>query len=199
MNTKTIAMTAVFAALTVALNPAFTKMAVAAPYAPFLYYQIWEIPIVAAFLLAGPRSGVLVSIINTAVLLAVFPGASPTGPFYNLAASLSMLLGIYIAYKLIASRQKTENSTFQYGTKMIAFSTALGIILRVGIMSVVNYVFLRYPPPFGYSYSEEATIVFLPLIGFFNATLALYTIPIGLLIAKVVSSNLKLRNQRLKH
>jgi len=195
MNAKTIAITAVFAALTVALNPAFTKMAVAAPYAPFLFYQIWEIPIVAAFLLGGPKAGVSVSIINTAVLLAVFPGASPTGPFYNLAASLSMLLGIYIAYKLIASKQKTENSTFQYGTKIIAFSTALGIVLRVGIMSVVNYAFLRYPPPIGYSYPEEAIIASLPVIGFFNATLALYTIPIGLLIAKVVSSNLKLHNQ----
>jgi riboflavin transporter FmnP len=198
MNTKEITMIAVFAALTVALNPAFTKMAVAAPYAPFLFYQIWEIPIVAAFLLSGPRAGVSISIINSAVLLAVFPGASPTGPFYNLAASLSTLLGIYMAYKLIANKQKTENSTFQYGTKMIAFSTILGIILRVSIMSIVNYAFLRYPPPIGYSYPEEAIIVSLPLIGFFNATLALYTIPIGLLMAKIVSSNLKLHNQGLK-
>jgi riboflavin transporter FmnP len=198
MNTKEITLIAVFAALTVALNPAFTKMAVAAPFAPFLFYQIWEIPIVAAFLLSGPRAGVSISIVNTAVLLAVFPGASPTGPFYNLAASLSMLLGIYMAYKLSASTQKTENSAFQYGTKMIAFSTILGIILRVGIMSIVNYVFLRYPPPIGYSYPEGAIVASLPLIGFFNATLALYTIPIGLLIAKVVSSNLKLHNQGLK-
>jgi len=195
MNTKTLALTIVFAAVTIALNPAFTRIAFAAPYAPFLFYQIWEIPIVVAFVLSDPKSGVTIAVLNTAVLLAVFPGASPTGPFYNLAACLSTLLGIYLAYKLIPSKQKTENSTFRYGTKAIAFSTALGTISRVAIMSIVNYVFLRYPPPFGYSYSQDAVIAFLPVVGFFNATLALYTIPIALIIAKVISSNLKLHNQ----
>jgi riboflavin transporter FmnP len=195
MNTKTLALTIVFAALTIALNPAFTRIAFAAPYAPFLFYQIWEIPIVVALVLSGPESGVTITVLNTAVLLAVFPGASPTGPFYNLAACLSMLLGIYLAYKLIPSKQKTENFAFRYGTKMIAFSTVFGIIFRVGIMSIVNFVFLRYPPPFGYSYSQDAVIAFLPALGFFNATLALYTIPLALIIAKVISSNLKLQNQ----
>src|SRR4030066_848886 len=166
MNPKTLALTIVFAAVTVALNPAFTNIAFPAPYAIFLYYQIWEIPIVAAFLIGGPKTGVFISILNTVVLLAVFPGASPTGPFYNLAAGLSMLLGIYLAYKLVASKQKTENSTFRYGTKLIAFSTALGIIFRVGIMSIVNYAFLRFPPPIGYSYTEAAIIPFLPLVAF---------------------------------
>ena len=194
MNTKTLALTIVFAAVTIALNPAFTRIAFAAPYAPFLFYQIWEIPIVVAFVLSDPKSGVTIAVLNTAVLLAVFPGASPTGPFYNLAACLSTLLGIYLAYKLIPNKQKTENSTFRYGTKAIAFSTVLGIIFRVGIMSIVNYVFLRYPPPFGYAMPEAAVVASLPLIGFFNATLALYTIPIALLIAKVISSNLKLYN-----
>lgn len=194
MNTKTLALTIVFAAVTVALNPAISGMAVPAPYAGFLFYQIWEIPIVVAFLLIGPKYGAAISIVNTAVLLAIFPGASPTGPFYNLAACLSMLLGIDLAYKLISRKQKTENSTFRYGTKLIAFSTVLGIIFRVAFMSVVNYVFLRYPPPFGYAMPEAAVVASLPLIGFFNATLALYTIPIALLIAKVVSSNLKLYN-----
>jgi len=194
MNTKTLALTIVFAAVTIALNPAFTRIAFAAPYAGFLFYQIWEIPIVIAFVLSGPKSGATIAVLNTAVLLAVFPGASPTGPFYNLAACLSTLLGIYLAYKLIPNKQKTENSTFRYGTKAIAFSTVLGIIFRVGIMSIVNYVFLRYPPPFGYAMPEAAVVASLPLIGFFNATLALYTIPIALLIAKVISSNLKLYN-----
>ena len=48
MNTKAISLTIVFTALTVALNPNLTGIFLAAPYAPFLIYQIWEIPIVAA-------------------------------------------------------------------------------------------------------------------------------------------------------
>jgi riboflavin transporter FmnP len=194
MNTKTLALTIVFAVVTIILNPAFTNIVFPFPLATFLFFQIWEIPIVIAFILIGPKSGVTITIINTLVLLAVFPGASPTGPFYNLAAVLSMLLGIYLAYKLVASKQKTENSTFRCGTIIAAVSTALGTIFRVGIMSIVNYVFLRFPPPVGYSYTEAAILPFIPIVGVFNAIIALYTIPIGLIIANVVKSNLKLQN-----
>ena len=194
MNTKTLALTILFAVVTIILNPAFTNIVFPFPLATFLFFQIWEIPIVIAFILIGPKSGVTISLLNTVVLLAVFPGASPTGPFYNLAAVLSMLLGIYLAYKLVTIKQKPEKNTFRYGTILVTVSTALGIIFRVGIMSVVNYTFLRFPPPVGYSYPEAAIIPFIPIVGVFNAIIALYTIPIGMLIANVVKSNLKLQN-----
>ena len=51
MNTKTVATIAVFSALAIALN--LSPFKIPAPFAPFLIYQIWEIPIVAAFLLFG--------------------------------------------------------------------------------------------------------------------------------------------------
>ena len=192
MNTKTLALTILFAVVTIILNPAFTNIVFPFPLATFLFFQIWEIPIVIAFILIGPRSGVTIALLNTLVLLAVFPGASPTGPFYNLAAVLSMLLGIYLAFKLVASKQRPRN-TFRYGTIIVAVSTAFGIIFRVAIMSVVNYVFLRFPPPVGYSYTEEAIIPFIPIVGVFNAIIALYTVPIGMLIANVIKSNLRLQ------
>ena len=192
MNTKTLALTIVFAALTISLNPTFTRIAFAAPFATFLFYQIWEIPIVAALILVGFKAATSISIINTAVLLAVFPGASPTGPFYNLAAALSMMVGIYIAHRLV-TRVKTE-STLKHGTLVIASATALGILFRVGVMTLVNYSLLRYPQPIGYGYDELGILASLPLIGFFNATLALYTIPIAYLIANVIKANLKLQN-----
>jgi riboflavin transporter FmnP len=187
MQTKTIALTAVFAALTIILNPTFTRIGVPAPYAPFLIYQIWEIPIVAAFLLCGVKSGVSISLLNTIVLVVLFPGALPTGPLYNLAAVLSMLLGTYIAHKLLV-----RNPSKQKPRTEIALATTLGITSRVALMTVVNYVFLRFPPPLGYAMPEEAILLMLPLIGFFNATLALYTIPIGYLIAKTIKSSIKL-------
>lgn len=188
MQTKNIALTAVFAALTIILNPTFTKIGIPAPYAPFLIYQIWEIPIVAALLLCGLTSGVLISLLNTVVLLAIFPGALPTGPIYNLAATLSMFLGIYIPHKFLAHNSSKKNP----GTLEIVLSTMLGITSRVALMTIVNYVFLRFSPPLGYAMPEEAIIVALPLIGLFNATLALYTIPSGYLIAKTVKSSIKL-------
>ena len=187
MNSKTIAAIDVFAALTVALS--LSPVKIPAPYAPFLIYQIWEIPIVAAFLLYGSWAGVTISVINTIVLLGVFPGALPTGPFYNLAAVLSMLLGIYIPHKFAAERFKGQGEAM-----LVASSTASGIVVRVVVMTIVNWALLRYPPPVGFSMPVETLVVMLPIIGFFNATLALYTIPLGYFFARAVSPTMKAQN-----
>lgn len=184
MNSKTIAVIVVFGALTVALNLSPAK--IPAPYAPYLIYQVWEIPIVAAFLLYGLRVGVPISIINTAVLLGVYPGELPTGPLYNLAAVLSMLFGIYLARRFLPARFGGSQEV----TVSVIF-TGVGTFFRVVFMTFVNWAFLPFPPPVGFGLPIEAVLAGLPLIGFFNATLALYTIPVGVFIAKVVGSRLK--------
>jgi riboflavin transporter FmnP len=184
MDTKTLAQVAVFGAITVVLNLSPIKFA--APFAFYLFYQIWEIPIVAAFLLYGFKAGFSISIINTVVLLAVFPGASPTGPFYNLAAVLSMLLGLYLVYRFVGDRLTKNRSVLT-----VVIATAVGIVTRVGIMSIFNWFFLRFPPPFGFGLGIDAIPAELVVIGLFNATLTLYTIPIGILIARAVSQNTK--------
>lgn len=192
MDSKTIAVIVVFAALTVALN--LSPIKIPAPYAPFLIYQIWEIPIVAAFLLFGLQVGIPISIINTVMLLAIFPGELPTGPFYNLAAVLSMLFGIYIAHKSLTTR-------LGKGQEIIlpAISTTLGIIFRVGFMTIVNWAFLPFAPPVGFGLPVEVVVATLPVIGVFNATLALYTIPVGYFLAKIVSSSIRtdIRTEKL--
>jgi riboflavin transporter FmnP len=83
MRTKELTLTIIFAVLTIVLNPEISKIAFPAPYAPFLIYQIWEIPIVAALLLLSLRSAVAIAGLNAVVLFALFQGASPLGPFYN--------------------------------------------------------------------------------------------------------------------
>jgi len=190
MNTKALATTIVFAALTVALNPGVSGIGVPAPYAPFLIYGLWEIPIVAAFLLISPASGIIISLLNAAVLFVFFPGPLPTGPFYNLIALSSMLLGLYIAQRFInrgvAHQQKV--------LKIAAASTILGIILRVAVMTVVNYVTLQQPYPIGFELDEMAVLAFLPAGALFNGTVVLYTIPMGEFIANVVKSQLKLKS-----
>jgi riboflavin transporter FmnP len=190
MNTKALATTIVFAALTVALNPGVSGIGVPAPYAPFLIYGLWEIPIVAAFLLISPASGIIISLLNAAVLFAFFPGPLPTGPLYNLIALFSMLLGLYIARRFI-----THGSSHQQKVlKIAAASTILGIILRVTVMTAVNYVTLQQPYPIGFELEEMAALAFLPAGALFNGTVVLYTIPIGEFIANVVKSRLKLKS-----
>ena len=190
MNTKTLATTIIFAALTVALNPAVSGIGVPAPYAPFLIYGLWEIPIVAAFLLISPASGIIISLLNAAVLFAFFPGPLPTGPFYNLIAIFSMLLGLYIARRFITREVAHQQKVL----KIAAASTILGIALRVTLMTVVNYVTLQQPYPIGFELDEMAVLVtYIPSTALFNGTVALYTVPIGEFIANVIKSRLKLK------
>lgn len=195
MNTKKLTLIIVLAAVTVALNPAFTGIAIPAPYAPFLYYQIWEIPIVAACALISFRSSVAIALTNMIILIAVFPGALITGPFYNLLAILSMLLGIYTAYKLLNPKDKSNKTTkitLKKQTIQVTAATTLGVVFRAGLMTAVNYAVLRYEPPIGYAMPEAAILAAIPLIALFNSTLALYTIPIGHIVANAVKKNLKL-------
>jgi riboflavin transporter FmnP len=192
MNTKELATTIVFAALTVALNPGIVPATgVPAPYAPFLIYGLWEIPIVAAFILISPASGILISLLNAAVLFAFFPGPLPTGPFYNLIALFSMLLGLYIARRLI----NREGANQQKTLKIAAASTILGIFLRVTVMTMVNYITLQQPYPIGFDLEEMAVILtYLPATAIFNGTVVLYSVPMGEFIANVVKSRLKLKS-----
>ena len=190
MNTKTLAASIVFAALTVALNPAISGIGVPAPYAPFLIYGLWEIPIVAAFLLISPASGILISLLNAAVVFAFFPGALPTGPLYNLIAIFSMLIGVYIGRRFFTREAVQEKAVL----KIAAASTVLGMALRIAVMTVVNYTTLRQGYPIGFGMDELAILAFLPLAALFNGTTVLYTVPVGEFIASVVKSRLKLKS-----
>ncbi len=109
MNSKAIAVTAVFAALTIVLNPAFSKISIPAPFFPFISYEIWEIPIVVVFLLVGFRQGMAVAFINAIVLLLLFPRYTVIG---SIIASIAMLSGFYLGYKLINRKNSPENKAF---------------------------------------------------------------------------------------
>ena len=191
MNTKTLAMVIVFASLTVALNPGISGIGLPAPYAFYLIYGLWEIPIVIAFLIISPLAGVLISVLNAGVLFALFPGALPAGPFYNLIAVLTMLFGVFVSRKFF-----TKNSmSTQNSLKTATLSTIVGIILRVVVMAVVNYVTLQLSYPFGFEVNAATVLtVYVPQTSIFNATVVLYTVPIGEFTAKVVRSRLKLTN-----
>ncbi|HTY74092.1 MAG TPA: hypothetical protein VMD05_00830 [Candidatus Nanoarchaeia archaeon] len=188
MNTKKLALTIVFAALTVALNPAISRIGIPAPYAPYLIYGLWEIPIVAAFLLIGSRSAIAISLLNALVLFAFYPGFLPAGPFYNLVAIMSMLSGVYLANKVFTRNPASENRN----VLMITIATALGITFRVIVMTLVNYVTLQQPYPFGLSLGQIATIATLPLTALFNGTVVLYTVPIAYLVTRTIQRSIHL-------
>lgn len=183
MNTKTLAAVVIFAALATALD--LSPIKIGFPPLPFLYYQVWEIPIVVAFLIYGATAMILIASINTIVLLAFFPGGLPLGPLYNFVAVLSMILGMGIIKVLIARHSP------KHDTIVAALYTTFGVAFRTVFMTFMNYSLLGLPSPVGYSLPEGVILGYIPLIAVFNATLALYTIPIGYSFAKIITSNIR--------
>jgi riboflavin transporter FmnP len=193
MKTRALSLIIIFTALAATLNIYGPKIPF--PLYPFLYFQLWEIPIVTAFLMIGPRSGVIVAAINTLILFIFFQGGLPSGPLYNFAAVMAMFAGIYLPYWLAKRGCKTEDFGSYLHKHLALFSgsaTAIGLILRVLLLTVINYFAVQQTYPFGFSMPQPAALAFLPLGAIFNAIVALYTIPIAIGITAAVMSRVKL-------
>jgi riboflavin transporter FmnP len=184
MNSKILTIVAVFSALAIVLS--LSPLKFSAPYATFLKYQLWEIAIVTAFLLYGTNVGVSISTINTLILFVFFPGDLPTGPIYNFIAVLSMLVGIYIVQKVAGTRFSRGKEAI-----LIALSTGAGIVTRVLVMTIVNWIVLPLSPPFGYNLPLSELPYMLYVVTLFNATIVLYTIPLSYIIARAVGTGIK--------
>jgi riboflavin transporter FmnP len=181
-RSRKISAVALFAALTIVLN---LTVRIPAPYATFLIYEVWEVPILAAFLIFGAWVGILVAIVNLLSLIVIFPGIILTGPLYNLAAILATMLGIYLLHRTLTSAKKR--------VKVVVIGTTLfGALSRVLIMTIVNGLFLPMSPPIGFNVPFSALPNLLILIAIFNASLALYTIPLAYSILKAVASRYRL-------
>ena len=194
MDTKKLTLTIVFAALAIALNPSLTYIQLQFPLMPTLIYQVWEIPIIIALLIISPIAGIAVSLLNTSVLFIIFPGVLPTGPLYNLLATIAMQIGIYAAVtigKKIHCRKNPQTNILA-SIKWLLAATGVGILTRVAFMSAILYFALPQPVPIGYGFDQALTIATLPIVAVFNATLALYTIPTSWLIANRVQIILQL-------
>ncbi len=191
LNTKAIAITIIFAALTIALIP----LKIPAMYLVGFYYRFWEIPIVAAFLLFGPRCGVSVAVLGTLAELTLFFGPTGViGPPVAFWVTMNMLLGVYVADRLL--KRKASQDRY-FGIKKVTYFTVLGTLSRIAISPVVTYVLysLLIPLVGGPSFSDAYLMAIIPITMLFGATITLYTIPIAYLIARVVSRNLKIGTQ----
>lgn len=189
METRAIAITITFAALSIALVP----FRLPTFYWPGFYYYVFEIPIVTAFLLFGFKSGVSVAILNGIGRMVLLPG--PLGFFmipWSVVVTSSTLLGVYLGHVLLRRRVSSANTLL--GRRPIMYFTGLGVLSRALIMSFLDYtVFYRVLLPFvlARSFSDAYIVALMPGIVLFNVTLPLYTIPISYLLAKTVNRNLK--------
>lgn len=186
-NSRRLALVALLCAISGLLDGKVFSVPV--PFATFLYYELWEIPVVLGLLILGFWGGTTVAVVNAAVLEVVNPGSLPTGPLYNLVAELSMFVGIVAAQRLgrrLAGRVAA----------ITTIATLAGSVARTAAMTVVNYVVLPLPYPLGFGgFGVTAAEVpaLLTLIGAFNFTLALYTVPVAFSLQRAVSRTLRLQ------
>lgn len=171
---------ALFTTLAVVLN---LTVKIPAPFAPFLLYEVWEIPIVDALLIFGGNVAVSVAVLNTLTLIVIFPGALPTGPLYNLIAFLSMLLGVILGHK-------SGNALGRGRGTQVAAATLLGTISRVAVMTLLSAIVLPLPFPLGFNLPAQAILATLVVTGAFNTTVALYTVPLAYAVLNAISSRI---------
>lgn len=183
-NTRRLTGIALFAAVAVILN--LSPLRFPAPYAPFLIYELWEIPIVAVLLIYGLYPAFTVSLVNTLILLLVFPGTLPAGPLYNFIA-------VVVTLGAVAAGQAITKSVRLRPAFTVAVATAVALPIRSAVMVAVNFILLPLPAPLGYQIPEMATLPYLPLVAFFNATVVLYSVPLGYAVVKAVSTRFHAR------
>ncbi|MDA4119278.1 MAG: hypothetical protein OK436_01700 [Thaumarchaeota archaeon] len=173
-----VSLVAIFTAMAVVLN----GLTVPAPYAGFLLYGIWEIPVLLALLLLGFGGGLAVAALNGVALEFINPGGLPTGPLYNLVAEVAMFAGVLAARKVMRGRGTAS---------LVLASTVLGAVTRTGVMTAVNWVVLAQPYPIGFGsfgVTQAAVPGLLVLIGIFNATVALYVVPAAFGAGRAIAS-----------
>lgn len=183
-------MSITFAVVAMVLNPAVTGIKIPSPFLTGLYYQVWDIPIIVAFLLLGFKYGVFAGVLNSVFLFAVFPG--PSQPFYapsNVVAQFSMMIGIYFGIKLFIRRGKTKKAGSII--KLVVTSTVLGTLVRLPIMLTVMFLILRY----FMGLTEPITIALLFVQVIYILVIAAYTIPVAFVVARAVNRNLKVGSQ----
>ena len=188
MQTKTIALVITLSALSIVLNPTISKLAIPAPFllGTNLVFQFFEIPVVIAFLLMGIKPGLTVAVINSVAMVFIYPGRTFLYPLGNLCAVTSVIVGVYVATKLYSHRTHTSQLT---GNRIILYSTTSGVLFRVAVMGpwwIASSFFVGSIP------IPAILSGVLPVEVFYNAILALYTIPISYVIAKTINQNLRI-------
>ncbi|HME19468.1 MAG TPA: hypothetical protein VKF15_07025 [Nitrososphaerales archaeon] len=175
-TSRRLSLIALMTALAAVLNIA---IAIPAPFEPFLFYEVWEIPILLTVLLLGLWDGTTVAVLNTLLLLAYRPGALPVAPLYNLMAQLAMFAGVLLADGFARRRGWGAGV-------LVGVATVSGAVIRTVLLTVVNAIVIPLPFPVGFAIPMAGVWPLLIPIGVFNFTTALYTVPLAYTLAKAV-------------
>jgi len=137
IDSVSLAGIAIFGALAVVLTTVSQYLGLNFPLLPYLQFDLGEIAIFLAFFIFGPIPAVVASFIEFGTLLAIGEN-TPIGPPLKLASILSSLLGIWAGTFLISRLRKPTLG------KAAELGTFLGILARMGAMTVANYYLIVF-------------------------------------------------------
>jgi hypothetical protein len=188
MRAKAVGVTAAFTALASMLN----LLPIPATYLFGYQYQLGDIILVIAFFLFGLKIGFATAVLNMAVTMALNPNLiSVVGAPYYMVSVLTMILGSYIALKIIKERTQIRG---HIEAKSAIYATFLAIITRTLIMLPLDLYTFKYLVAFvsGWSIADSSAqiTITLPLIILYNVTVPLYVIPISYYVAKHIPTRL---------
>jgi riboflavin transporter FmnP len=179
--------------ITIVLGPALQP---SFPVLPYLKFDLAEVVDVTAFLLFGPVAGFLTALVHFVILSVAPGGTGPFGASLKFLAVLSTYLGIIVAARL------GRHSFRRMGFSM----TAAGLLTRVALMTVVNYLYIVFLAQllFGQNYlgfaqfilakaginlaGSELIAYVLGLTAIFNAIHALFSLVISLAVVSALIS-----------
>ncbi len=195
MNSKTIGIIVAFTALTTALN----VIKIPVPYLLTFSYTLGDIALLVAFLLYGPKPGVAVAALSTIITMIILPGpANLFGQPYYLIGICTMLLGVYVASRII-----TRRKGLQVSGKTVILLTALAILTRTILMFPLDYTVFGalVSVVSGLSIADAYSLVrgTIPMIVLYNVTVPLYVVPTSYYLAKKLAKHLKIQNTMLFH
>jgi riboflavin transporter FmnP len=196
MDTRSIALIAIFTALALVLN----IVSIPTIYWPGFSYHFSEIPIAVAFILFGPKIGVLVAALNVVGLEIFFPVGPAGFVVYPMGfvAILIMFFGMYLASRFFS--RKNESIKTLDKKKQVAYFTAFAAAIRGGIMPFLTYGVLYHvllPLVLGTNIPEIYIATLVPSFVLYNVTLTLYTVPIAYIAATKIGGHMKIEPRLL--
>jgi riboflavin transporter FmnP len=144
-----IAISTVFGAFSAVL--AMMPLSFSFPLIPYLKFDIAEIPVVTAFLGFGPVPG-FISALTYWLVLNIFGEWTPIGPAMKFIAVASMLVGLWVSYKLMSRFRMPYISVFIFSS-----------LLRVLATTACNYLVLVVIMPFFLEFAVKSLSIALGL------------------------------------
>jgi riboflavin transporter FmnP len=199
----TIAGAAVFAGLAAILTLA--RASVPFPLIPYLQIDFAELPIMISFFLFGPVAGIFTELVHW-IFLNETGSDVPLGPAIKLVAILSTFFGFWLGSLVYSRLGGRTNRAVGLGlSSMFGF----GMLLRVGAMTLMNYLVLVYVGPVffgvnymafakstivattGWQFNGDAAVLFWVLVftAIYNiVNLLVASIPAGLIVSPMTNS-----------